>query len=63
MIQDANVWQWLVDLPKSMGGFVDWLNTPYSIGSFQFTPLSVLGASFGVFVGIVIILKIKNLIV
>lgn len=63
MSNDNGVWEWLVNLPKYMAGFVSWLTTPFSIGSLELTPLALFGASFGVFLAVVLVLKIKNLIV
>lgn len=53
---------WLVNLPRYFAEFGEWLNTPVGIGDFTFTPLSALGVSAGLFVAVLVGLKIKNLI-
>lgn len=57
------MFEWLLDLPKYIAQGVEWLNTDLSIGTFHFTPLSLFGSGFLVFIGIVVALKIKNLII
>lgn len=54
---------WVLNLPKYFGQFGEWLNTPIGIGNVSLTPLAMLGASAGVFVGVLVALKIKSLII
>lgn len=55
--------QWLIELPKHFAEFGGWLTTPIQIGSFSATPLAMFGASAGAFVGVLVILKIKSLVI
>lgn len=56
------LYEWLIGLPATFGQFADWLNSEISIGSFSFTPLTALGSLAVGFVGVLIALKIKSLI-
>lgn len=63
MSDASGVWEWLVNLPKHLAGFVGWLSTPFQVGSLEITPLAVFGAGFGGFIAVVLVLKIKNLFI
>lgn len=54
---------WLINLPRHFAEFGEWLNTPIGVGDWSFTPLGVFGASSLAFVGLLVVLKIKNLII
>lgn len=56
------IYDWLLQLPQTFGNFLSWLNEPINIGSFQFTPLGALGGAAVGFIGVIIVLKIKSLI-
>ena len=55
--------EWLINLPRYFGEFGGWLTTPIQIGNVSLTPLAMFGASAGVFVAVLVALKIKNLII
>ena len=55
--------EWLINLPRYFGEFGGWLITPIQIGNMSLTPLAMFGASAGVFVVVLIALKIKNLFI
>lgn len=57
-----DIWDWFVNLPRYFAEFGNWLNQPIGWGDFSFTPLQALGVSAGAFFGVLIALKIKNLI-
>lgn len=53
---------WLVNLPRHFAQFGEWLTTPIAIGDLSISPLAMLGSSAVAFVGVLVVLKIKNLI-
>lgn len=53
---------WLLEMPKNVIGVSNWLTTPFNIGELSVTPLACLGASMGAFLGVLLILKVKSLI-
>lgn len=53
---------WLINIPNYLADMYEWLNTPINIGTFSGTPLTMLGASAGVFLVVIIALKIKSLV-
>lgn len=58
----SGLFDWLLQLPQTFGNVLDWLQTEVTIGNFSFTPFSALGASLGVFLAVIVGLKIKSLI-
>lgn len=55
--------EWLLELPQYLAQGLNWLTTPFYLGSLQITPLSIFGASFGAFIAVLLVLKVKNLII
>lgn len=62
----TELFDWFTNLPQYFAKAADWVTTPidfnYGFGSLTFTPLAAVGVSFGVVLGVVIVLKIKSLI-
>ena len=58
----TDVIDWLVNLPRHFAEFGEWLTKPITIGSVSITPLGMFGSSALAFVGVLVALKIKNLI-
>lgn len=57
------VFSFFSEVLKSLQNAWNWcVNTGFQIGNFSFTPLTIFGAGLFVFLGILIVLLIKNLI-
>lgn len=56
------VQEWLINLPRYFADLGAWLTKDFHIGTLTITPLAALGVGLGVFLAVVVALKIKSLI-